>query len=383
MATPMMARSSFARMSFCNIKPYHSQITRSFLHRPVPSIRGLPPCFLPPVSTPSYSTKPSPEAVRPQRNVSSSSSSTTLTGDTKPFDFDISLLPPTNSLFLLNPPPSARPPPWDLPAQGSKGLFAHLFALGKASLGFYKTGIKAIYGNYKLTREIRSRVGEENRRTPRIQLLGQGLISRGEYQLIQRTYADISRAPLFALIFAIFSEWTPVVVVAFSSAVPRTLWIPKQVEKARTRLEARRELAKAVWPAPVPPTEAAGDTKTNPARLQREKILGVGRMLGMYPEWWDRYLPSWMVPVNSVKNRVQRRLDELWVDDLGIERDGGVAKLEGEEVLMAAEARGLDVVDRDVSAVRDDLTRWIKARKHRSRIELIVDGLPPASSSSS
>lgn len=236
---------------------------------------------------------------------------------------------------------------------------------------FYKSGIKAIYTNYKLTRTIRARLNGDASRIPRTEQLKQGLISRGEYHLLQRTAADLARVPLFALIFLIFSEWTPLVVVAVSGAVPRTLWIPKQVRKAQKQLEERRNEAKATWQGMSP-----GDTHSaaEPPLAARDIGLRLGPMLGVYPAWWDR-LP-WK-PAGTVLNRVQRRLEEIEADDMAIERDGAVSELEEQEVSMAAEKRGLDVLDKDVDELRDDLERWLQARKHHTIMELIVNGLPP------
>ena len=222
-------------------------------------------------------------------------------------------------------------------------------------------------------RSIRARLGNDASRMPRTELLKQGLISRAEYHLLKRTVADLSRAPLFALIFLIFSEYTPLVVVAFSSAVPRTLWIPKQVQKAREKQRKRRDEAKATW-------QENGLTEIPQPLTERETALSIGRMLGVYPALWDRF-PSRRL-VGSVRSRIQRRLQELEADDMAIERDGGVWELEEQELRMAVEARGLDEMDKDVEELRQVLESWLQARKHHSIIELVVNGLPPSSKSS-
>lgn len=361
----MMARSSLARVVFFGIKPYqYSQIIHSPLRRPLPPVRDVPRWL--PIGISSYSTKPTTEALRSQRNVSS-----TTNVQSSPADTPIS----ETSSYPLNPPPSARPPPYNVPVRPPTINFAYVYGFGKAALIFYKSGIKAIYTNYKLTRTIRSRLSGDASRMPRTEQLKQGMISRGEYHLLQRTVEDLARVPLFALIFLIFSEWTPLVVIAVSGAVPRTLWIPKQVRKAREKLQERRKEAKATRQG-MPP----GDTNSaaEPQLAERDIVLRIGRMLGLYPTWWDR-LP-WM-PVGTVVNRVQRRLEELEVDDMAIERDGAVSELEEQEVSMAAERRGLDVLDKDVEELRDHLESWLQARKHHTAMELIVNGLPPSEKS--
>lgn len=164
--------------------------------------------------------------------------------------------------------------------------------------------------------------------------------------------------------------------------MPRTLWIPKQVQKARERQQERRNAAKATWQG-IAPADVNRTAELPHPLPERDTVLSIGRMLGAYPAWWDRFLP-W-TPVGAVRSRVQRRLEALEADDMAIERDGAVhelEELEEEEVIMAAEARGLDVVDKDVEELRQDLENWLQARKHHSPIELIVNGVPASSKTS-
>lgn len=366
----MMARSSLARAIFFGTKPYPSQIIHGFLRRPSPAVCDVP-CWS--SGCLSYSTKPTTETLHPPPKIKISTSNV----QSSPSNSSAPNLPFTS---LLNPPASARPPPFDLPVAEPNKRLAYLYALGKASLNFYKTGIKAIYTNFKLTRSIRARLSNDASRMPRTELLKQGLISRAEYYLLQRTTADLSRAPLFALIFLVFSEWTPLVVVAFNRAVPRTLWIPKQVQKAREKQQERRNAAKAAWQR-NPSTDFNRTAEPLDPLTDRETLLSIGRRLDAYPASWDRFLP-W-TPVGAVRNRVQRRLQELEADDMAIERDGAVQELEEQEVSLAVEARGMDVLNKNVEELRHDLKSWLRARKHHSPIELIMNGLPPSSSSSS
>lgn len=60
---------------------------------------------------------------------------------------------------------------------------------------------------------------------------------------------------------------------------------------------------------------------------------------------------------------MNRRLGELEVDDFAIERDGGVEKLEAEEVQLACEERGIDVLDKEERKLRRDLEQWMERRR--------------------
>lgn len=107
---------------------------------------------------------------------------------------------------------------------------------------------------------------------------------------------------------------------------------------------------------------------------EQEGLLKVGRMLGLYPRWWDR-LP--LKPISVMKARINGTLKQLDADDLVITKHGGVAGLEAEEVRNAAEMRGLKVLERDEQELRGDLHRWIQERKNHSVIDLIrVRSLP-------
>lgn len=360
----MVGRSSLARAVFFGAKPCPSQIIHCSLRRPSPPVHDISrwsPLCLP------YSTKPTTEPLHsPQKKTLSTNNVQSSLSDSS-----VAQLPSTS---LLNPPPSTRPPPFILPDAPAKRNLAYFYKLGKASLTFYKNGIKAIYANYKLRRSIRARLSKYARRMPRIELLKQGLISRAEYHLLQRTDADLSRAPLFALIFLVFSEYTPLVVVAFSGAVPRTLWIPKQVQRAREKQQKRRNAAKETWQRT--PSSDSPRLLTDP-----ETVLGIGRMMGVYPAWWDRFL-LWK-PVGTVRSRVQRRLRETEVDDMAIERDGSVQELEEQELTLALEARGIDVLAKNEEELRENLTSWLRRRKEESPIDLIANWPPSLSSQSS
>ena len=53
------------------------------------------------------------------------------------------------------------------------------------------------------------------------------------------------------------------------------------------------------------------------------------------------------------------------MDDFAIERDGGMKRLEKEEVRMACEERGIDVLGKEDGNLRADLKRWMEQRRKR------------------
>ena len=87
-------------------------------------------------------------------------------------------------------------------------------------------------------------------------------------------------------------------------------------------------------------------------------------MLIPKPAQWDRWIPT-AIPTSLVRRRVYRRLRELKVDDFAIERDGGTKMLEKEEVRIACEERGIDVLGKEEGNLRADLKRWMEQRRKR------------------
>lgn len=50
------------------------------------------------------------------------------------------------------------------------------------------------------------------------------------------------------------------------------------------------------------------------------------------------------------------------MDDFAIGRDGGVGMMEEEEVRMACEERGMDIMGKLVEDLRGDLKQWMEGR---------------------
>ena len=255
----------------------------------------------------------------------------------------------------LNPPPTTRPPPLTLPTrQPEQAAYQYYYSLGKAFLTFYKTAFKNLYANYQHTRTLNSRLSAQ---TPE-EALHKGNLTRAEWLLMKRTRADLLRIPAFGLVFAICGEFTPFVVLAMSHVVPRSLWIPKQVEKARRQLEERR---KEFFRTPDPALGLEAEMKGGKVdKMAKPVVLHIGRSLGLYSTVWDR---MGIPPTPVVRRRVKKRMEFVEIDDAAIERDGGAEALNGEEVARAAELRGIDVLGWDAVALKGVLEQWLQARK--------------------
>ncbi|KAL9019483.1 MAG: hypothetical protein Q9185_003275 [Variospora sp. 1 TL-2023] len=291
--------------------------------------------------------------------------------------------PPSKNADTLNPPASTLPPPLTLPTRDpAEYRLTFYFRTGKAYLIFYKSGVKAIYHNYTLVRQIRPRLTG----TPSLeQALRDGVLSRAEYHLVRRTRSDVSRIPLFALVLLVCGEFTPLVVIfmGLSGVVPRTCHIPRQIERAQRKAERRRGESFRQGTVPLTTTRttggegvaaaaeaaAAGGTGLEDVQGLPKPILAhVGRSLGLYSSLWDRV---GVTPTILLPRRIREAVERIDVDDLAIRREGGVKGLSEGELKLAAEARGLDVVGKPSGSLTSLLDMWMQARKRTSIIDLL------------
>ena len=273
----------------------------------------------------------------------------------------------------VNPPSTTHPPPLNLPEKlPDLPKYRYYFRVGKVYALFYKTGLKAIWTNYKLARALPDHIFAKDEAKVH-QAVYDGVLSRADLQLIRRTRHDINKVPLFALIWLVCGEFTPLVGIFFTGAVPRTVWIPKQVQKAREQAESRRTESKEENAVLLTGPLQQSDVESMPEETQRSILKSYAQSLGLYPAWWDRFIPT-LIPISIIKKRVYGSLGELEVDDFAIERDGGVGRMKGEEVRMACEERGIDILGKEERYLRRDLEQWMERRadgKHEPADEKI------------
>ena len=232
-------------------------------------------------------------------------------------------LPPS---VALNPPITTRPPPLSLPEKlPHLPKYKYYFRVGKAYALFYKTGLKAIWTNYKLARALPNQIFSRGQAKLH-QAVFDGLLTRADFQLIRRTRRDISKVPMFALIWLICGEFTPLAVLFFTGAVPPTLWIPKQVHKAREEAEARRARIQDPRPVPFAAPSWESNMKSMPAEPQRKVLKYCAQSLGLYPVWVRT------MPMNSPPIYIEPCHKTFWEqDDLVYSRrrtSGSIAYIE-------------------------------------------------------
>ncbi|RFU30867.1 hypothetical protein B7463_g5496, partial [Scytalidium lignicola] len=262
----------------------------------------------------------------------------------------------------INGPLTTLPPPLTLPTRASnQSTFPYLLALGKAYLSFYKTGVKNIYTNFMAARPIQDTIDTKYRGNISAAITD-GYLTRSDFLLLARNWHDVKRVPIFALVFIVCGEMTPLVVIALSGVVPWTCRIPKQIDSDRKKLEDRR--ARSFRELTTEPPKEAGVEK-----LGRPQLIHVASSLGLSARMWD-----WVggLPSSVLRAKLGRRLEYLKMDDLLIASNGGVGIMDIEEVKMACVDRGIDVLGKPETQLRTDLSVWLRSREKAPMEQLLL-----------
>lgn len=254
----------------------------------------------------------------------------------------------------VNGPSTTLPAPINVPVRGEGQSFfpSYALALGKAYLGFYKTGVKNIYTNFKLSRDIQHTIDAQHASSFSAAVVSASL-TRSDLQLLVRNWHDIKRVPVFALVLMVCGEFTPLVVIALSGVVPWTCRIPKQIESDRRKLEQRRSMSFRELTT-EPPTQAGVEN------LGRTQLLHISRSLGLSSRIWD-----WVggLPTGLLRRKASKRVDYLELDDGLIRKAGGVSDMTSEEVRMALVERGVDVLGKGDALLKANLNAWLLSRE--------------------
>jgi hypothetical protein len=273
---------------------------------------------------------------------------------------------------------STLPAPLDVPKrEKDQSAFSYAFKAGRVYLGFYKTGIKNIWYNYKTAKELKHRLNSTQ--TPQLppgpdaggkgakNVYAKYVLTRAELQFLRRSQHDTNRVPIFALLFAVVGEWLPLIVIFFTPIVPYTCRIPRQVEKTRRVLEERRRKSfrgetDGYVPTMKMHSKDGEKTVKGMEDLEKGQLMHISRSLGLHSRLWD-LSKGFMPGTGILKYRVRKHLEYLERDDALLVRDGGVKQLNKEEVLLACEQRGIDILGRKEDYLKDVLERWLKGRR--------------------
>jgi LETM1-like protein len=265
--------------------------------------------------------------------------------------------------YPVNGPSTTLPAPIKVPVreEGQSFFPSYALALGKAYIGFYKTGVKNIYTNFKLSRDIQHAIDAQHASSFSTAVSSASL-TRSDLQLLVRNWHDIKRVPIFALVLMICGEFTPLVVIALSGIVPWTCRIPKQIESDRKKMEQRRSISFRELTT-EPPTHAGVEN------LRRTQLLHISRSLGLSSGIWDLVGG---LPTSLLRRNVRRRVEYLELDDSLIRKAGGIHDMASEEVKMALVERGVDVLGKGDALLKANLNAWLLSREKAPAEKLLL-----------
>lgn len=315
----------------------------------------------------------------------------------------------------VNPPLSTLPAPLEFPErQPDQAAAKYWWNVGKAFWAFYKQGVKNIYANRKAAKDVRARLlhlrstehydgrvlerpRSDNQTQPTDGTGGSPAgITRSDFLLERRSRAEMRRVPIFAVILALFGEWTPLLVMFATPIVPYNCRIPRQIRKSREKQEARRsnsfrgDYNRSTGVNPdqpyIPTPSDAIISESRSGLAEGGAMLHMCRSLNLFPSWIDLPLliPGvrvlWLRFIVRPQTLLDNRCTYLSNDDTLLLRAGnGIApadvpsRLRDEEVLIAAEERGIDVLGRKLDDVRHDLGLWLDIFE-RSNLRGLRDG---------
>ena len=286
----------------------------------------------------------------------------------------------------VNPPRSVLPPPLVVPERGeSQNVFIYYFHIGRAYGTFYKEGIKAVWYNYKASRLLREHITKELGAKDAFEAAAKGLITRAEWQILQRNDRDIGKLPFFGVLVLVFGEWLPLFVPFMPGVVPGTCRIPKQVKWMRETAEERRKISfrqgisepsKEQFPddrvviAGRPgghaewPMADSTYVRSMLEKLRSDQLLHLSSSLSLHNRLWDRIqLPP---PSFLLRRALTKKLQALTLDDKLLLHSDGSSRLSKTELEIAADDRGLDVSGQGHDALRNKLKWWLKRQEEDS-----------------
>ncbi|CAG8631312.1 8939_t:CDS:2, partial [Ambispora leptoticha] len=220
--------------------------------------------------------------------------------------------------------------PQKISSEKSQGYFAKAREL----ITFYKNGIKQLWENQKIARQLRAKRDEDP-----------SSLTRRELQLACIRTAELDRSKLipFALTLITVAELLPLLVIMAPFLVPSTCVTPEQLEKTRRKLyekqqAIRNELLKESNVVNVSICEelAKDDFQNLQRMIQLQKTIEVSKN-GHFKIHGPEH-------IGHQKNMLQKE---------------GVAKLTIDELSKASQERGIQCVDTSKSQMRYALHYWI------------------------
>ena len=162
-------------------------------------------------------------------------------------------------------------------------------------------------------------------------------MSRAEFQMIRRTPRDFMKIPMFAVIFTIFMEMTPVFCYAFPEVTPLTCVLPLILPRI-WRSEPLQKLQLEITEAKIGPVDDYVMKTAFNMPLEHVRLVCASLRLK------TKYIPNSLFPEFVLRKRLHDHFNYLSVDNYylsGLNGDGNVWDLSVQELVSACLERNL------------------------------------------
>lgn len=195
-------------------------------------------------------------------------------------------------------------------------------------------------------------------------------MTRYQYQLIRRTRKDFLKLPTFAVIFAVFFEFTPVICYAFPEITPLTCILPSLVPRiwnanASKKLRDHR-------------LQKKGEILEDLALRNSYNIpLDEARLLCKALCLTSKYVPNILYPETVIRGRLQLhynylKADNYYLSGLNGESSGNIWNLSQQELFRACLERNL-ILDlkqdiKNYDNIDDEATQKVYEEKYFAQL---------------
>lgn len=196
-------------------------------------------------------------------------------------------------------------------------------------------------------------------------------LTRQQYQLIRRTPKDFFKLPIFAVIFAIFVECTPLLCYVFPEITPLTCVLP--TISPRLWKSTNMKAVKLLTQEKLQGGELESIAVKTPFNLPIDLVKCLCKSLGLT----SRYVPIALYPHSVLRDRLQNHYNYLSVDNYylsGLNNNGKIWNLNYEELISACLERNLIIdLKKEVAQfdhIEDEAERWLLQKENTSKLQL-------------
>ncbi|ANB12332.1 hypothetical protein AWJ20_582 [Sugiyamaella lignohabitans] len=289
----------------------------------------------------------------------------------------------------------------EIAANKHNNVIGKILASGKRFVKLYKSGITNVYKNHKTCRALKMKYKFKNLPELTKYIIDSGFaqdvqsktksiekepvkplsvsethITRSEYMILQRTARDIRKVPLFAVVFAVFFETTPLLLMLFPKLAPSTCMSPSYIEKEIKKTEDKIISLKpstsntsTLTENTTGTTESTADAESTISNLDLDKMYS--RSVYMLSRAELESLSSALVfPTSSIPLQklysdtklrllIKAQIDEIRADNILLSRFGSTRALDSRELRLACHARGVSITGKTDDELRTKLLLWM------------------------